>query len=440
MKQSLYLLVFLIIATGLRAQTFDRAKMDAFFDHLAANEQAMGSISISKDGKEIYQRAIGYAEAATEQAADAETAYRVGSISKTFTATIIMQLVEEGKLRLGTKLSDYFPQVPNAKKITVEQLLRHRSGIFNFTSAEDYEATMEDAISREDLAAKIASYPSAFPPDSTADYSNSGYVLLTYIAEQVTGREFAELLQKRICKPCGLTRTAYGGKISPAANEALSYTAVGEWELASETDMSVPAGAGAVIATPTDLTRFFNCLFTGKLIKETSLNRMTKLVDDMGMGLFQFPFGEKKAFGHTGGIDGFQSMAGYFPKERLAIAYVGNGIKYTVNDIMIGALSIYFGADYKLPEFTEAVELTSEQLDRYTGTYSSPTFPLKIMVRNEEGTLTAQATGQSAFPLEAEKLDHFRFNAAGIKIEFVPEKGTLILRQAGGEYELTREK
>ncbi|MGB3545561.1 MAG: serine hydrolase [Saprospiraceae bacterium] len=435
-----YLLFALLVsAAGISAQTFDQSKMEAFFDLLDAEEQAMGSIAIMQDGEQVYQRSIGYADVAAEQAADENTRYRIGSITKTFTATLILQLVEEGKLSLDTKLSKFFPRIPNAKKITVEQLLRHRSGIFNFTNAANYVEYMEQPKTRDELVDIIVAGGSIFPSDSTADYSNSGYVLLTYIAEKAAGKDYATLLQERICKPCALERTNYGGKIDASANEALSYKVAKGWEKDTETDMSIPAGAGSVVSTPGELTRFFNCLFAGKLLKVASLDAMTTLKDGFGLGLFQFPFGAKQAYGHTGGIDGFQSMAGYFPEDKLVIAYTGNGMKYGRNDIMIGALSIYFGRDFNFPEFTDALEIAPEELDRYVGTYSAPSFPLKIMVSRDDDKLTAQATGQSAFSLEAYDTHLFRFDPAGIKIEFVPADGKLILRQGGGEYTLERE-
>ncbi len=414
MRPYLYLLVCsLISAAGVSAQAFDQANMDAFFDLLDAEKQAMGSIAIMQNGEQVYQRSIGYADVAAEKTADKDTKYRIGSISKTFTATLVLQLVETGELSLNTKLSEYFPQVPNAQLITVEQLLRHRSGIFNFTDAANYVEYMEQPKTRAELVDIIVAGGSIFPPDSTADYSNSNYVLLTYIAEKAAGKDYATLLQERICKPCALKRTDYGGKIDVSANEALSYQSANGQEIATETDMSIPAGAGSVVSTPGELTQFFSCLFTGKLLKEESLEAMTTLKDDYGMGLFQVPFSEKRAYGHNGGIDGFQSMAGYFPEEKMAIAYVGNGIKYGINDIMISALSNYYGLEFEIPEFTAAIEVAPEELDRYVGTYSTPTFPLKITIRRDDGLLLAQATGQSAFPLEAYGTHLFRFDPGG---------------------------
>lgn len=165
---------------------------------------------------------------------------------------------------------------------------------------------------------------------------------------------------------------------------------------------------------------------------------MTKLIDGYGMGLLQIPFYNRLAFGHNGGIDGFQSNASYFQADQVGIAYVSNGAMMGINDILIGVLSIYFGKDYQLPTFSPAMEVKSEDLDQYLGVYSSTAIPLKITISKQGNQLIAQATGQSAFPLEAYEVHKFRFEQAGIKMEFLPKDKKLILIQ-GGKFEFVME-
>ena len=164
--------------------------MDSLIAHIDANEKGMGSISIFANGNVVYESAFGYANIAQEIPATVKTKYRIGSISKTFTASIIMQLVQEGKLQKDTKLSAFFPEVKNADKITLEQLLKHQSGIFNFTSAQDYQKYMEKPLSREQLLKKIVANGSVFEPGEKTEYSNTNYVLLSLIAEKGRGQRF----------------------------------------------------------------------------------------------------------------------------------------------------------------------------------------------------------------------------------------------------------
>ncbi|MEQ8471763.1 MAG: serine hydrolase domain-containing protein [Marinoscillum sp.] len=418
---------------------FDRQKLDKFLSLVEENDKGMGSLSIFQDGKEVYQKTIGHANKEKNIKATPETVYRIGSISKTFTATLVMMLVEEGKLSLDQKLSDFYPDIANAADITIEMMLRHRSGIFSLTDESSYTLWMEKPITKEEQIAKISAYDSAFEPDSKSAYSNSNYVLLTFIVEEVTNKSFTEVIQNRIFDPLDLSLASYGQPLKGDGSDALSYYRGTEWELASLTDPSVPRGAGAINATPTELNLFLDALFNEKLVSQQSLDMMMEIKEGYGIGLIQVPFYEKKAYGHTGGIDGFQSNAFYFPKEKVSIAYVANGIVMPRNDIMIGVLSIYFGKDYELPDFKPAMVFTSEELEPYLGVYSSPTFPLKVTITKDGTTLIGQATGQSSFPLQAVEQHKFKFDQAGLVLEFDPEKETMILKQGGGEFALSRE-
>ncbi|SHN15920.1 CubicO group peptidase, beta-lactamase class C family [Cyclobacterium lianum] len=419
---------------------YDKAKMDSLFSLIEENQKGMGSLSIFRDGEEVYQRAFGYADVQGNIKATPDTKYRIGSISKLFTATLILKLIDEGKLRLETPLAEFFPSLKNAEKITVEHLLRHRSGIFNITSAPDYQDWMEEPKSRKEMLDIIASHDTTFEPDTKAAYSNTNYILLAFIVEEIEKTAFSEVLKDRITEPLGLENTYYGGKIQSENKEAHSYQPGAPWKKATETDMSIPGGAGAIVSTPTDLNTFFHALFSDELLSENSFRQMTRIVDNFGMGLFQIPFYDKTALGHNGGIDGFQSNAAYFPEEKVAIAYTSNGVILPINDILIGALSIYFDKPYALPEFKEGLKLSSEELDAYLGTYSSPDFPLKLTITKDEQTLIGQATGQPSFPLEAYDTHVFTFIQAGLTLEFDPDSDTMILIQGAGKFKLSREK
>jgi len=439
MKNTLLFAILLLVSSGLHAQTSNTQKLDSLFQKIGTNNKGMGTFSLFKDGKEVYQKAFGYADVENQQKADAKTKYRIGSISKTFTAVIIMQLVDEGKLTLATKLDKYFPQIPNSEKITIEQLLRHQSGLFSFTSTPDYTSWMTKPKSREEMLRMFVDNATVFEPGEKNEYSNTNYVLLSFIAEELDEKRFPDIVQLRIIKPCKLETTFYGEKINPKNDEALSYARKEEWQLQPETDMSIPVGAGAIVSTATDLNTFFSCLFGGKLVSDTSLSKMKDIKNNYGMGLFPLPFYKMKGFGHTGGIDGFQSMASYFPEEGIAVSYISNGVVMPVNDIMIAALSIYLGMDYELPGFKPALTLKPEDLDSYLGVYSSPAFPLKITITKNENILIAQATGQASIPLEAFEKDKFRFQQANLVLEFKPSENQVLLLQNGMRFELTKE-
>jgi D-alanyl-D-alanine carboxypeptidase len=434
------LLSALTLASAL-AQNLNTPKLDSLFNILAEKNKSMGSLAISKNGKTIYNKAIGYSLISQNgnKTATSSTKYRVGSISKTFTATIIFQLIEEGKLKLETSLDKYFPSLPNASKITVGNLLNHRSGLHNFTDDPDYLTWMTSPKTHDEMLAVISKYKVDFQPDEKFSYSNSNYVVLGYIIEKIEGKPYSEVLKKRITSRIGLKNTYYGGKTDIKNNECYSYKWDKDWVLQPETDMSIPGGAGSIVSTPEDLTKFIEALFTLKLVSEKSLTQMKTMRDGYGMGMFQIPFYTKKGYGHNGGIDGFASTLSYFPEDSLAVSFCTNGLVYPMNDILIGVLSIYFNKEYPLPLF-RTISLKSEDLDKYLGVYSSTQIPLKIEITKTDAQLIAQATGQSSFPLEPVDKDKFTFDQAGVKMEFSPEKNEMTLKQGGGSFLFTKNK
>ena len=165
---------------------------------------------------------------------------------------------------------------------------------------------------------------------------------------------------------------------------------------------------------------------------------MKTIKDNYGMGLFQLPFYNKVALGNMGGIDGFSSIFSYFSDGDVSYALLSNGTNYNINNISIAVLSAVFGKPYDIPEF-KTFEVSSEDLDKYLGVYSSSQIPLKITITKDNKTLKAQATGQPAFALEATEKDKFKFDQAGVVMEFNSTKNTLILNQGGGQNNFTKE-
>ncbi len=421
------------------AQTLNTAKLDSLLTALGTHDKLMGSLVLSRDGKVVYSRAVGYrqVDGTTNVPATAATRYRVGSITKMFTATMIFQLIDEKKLTLETPLATFFPQLPNARTITIDQLLSHRSGLHDFAS----DGAELGYKSPAEMLALIAKTTPDFEPGARFAYSNSNYVVLGYLLEKLTKQPYAQALQKRVVAKAALQNTYYGGKITPAKQEAFSYERNGtSWKPGPETDMSVPGGAGAIVSTPTDITRFLEALFGGKLVSPASLLAMQTTRDKFGRGLMLLPFSGHPGYGHGGIIDDFRSIASYFPNEKLAVALCSNSGPGSIDEAIVGVLSIYFNQPYKIPTFAaSAYAPTPADLDRYAGTYGSPAIPLKITVTKEGATLRAQATGQGAFVLEAVSAGVFKFDQAGIKMVFDPARPTFLLQQGGKEYPFTKE-
>ena len=407
--------------------------MISIFDALGANNKFMGGVAISQNGKVIYSKSVGYADAETGKKINSTTKFRIGSISKMFTAAMIFKAIEEKKISLTDKISSYFPTIPNASKITIGQLLNHHSGIHNFTNNEDYTSWMTQPKTEAELIAIIANGNSDFEPGSKADYSNSNYVLLSFILQKIHEKPYKELVNNIIIKQIGLKNTYYGGKINPATNEAYSYSYEDKWIKSPETDMSIPMGAGAMLSTPTDLVLFLEALFAGRIVSTASLEQMKTIQDGYGMGMFQFPLNDKTSYGHTGGIDGFSSMLSYFPADKVTFALTSNSDNYGNNDIALTALTWFYNNKVTVPDF-KTYSYSDEELNKFAGSYTSKDIPLGIAITKEGKSLKAQATGQSAFLLDATGKNEFSFKAAGIVIQFKPEAGQMVLKQGGGMY------
>lgn len=432
------LIVLTLSQIGLAQTNFDKTKLDNYFNALEQNDKFMGSVAVSKNGEIIYKKSIGFADVENNIKATEKSKYRIGSITKSFTTVLILKAVEEKKLNLNQTIDKWFPEIINAKDITVKHLLNHRSGIHNFTNNKDYLTWNTQPKTEKELVEIIVKGGSDFNPDSKAEYSNSNFVLLTFILEKTFSKSYSDLLQEFIVKPLGLTNTYVFGKINPLNNECKSYSFAGTWKAETETDFTIPLGAGAITSTPTDLTIFADALFNGKLVTNESLEIMKTIKDGYGIGLFQFPFHNSVGYGHTGGIDGFSSVYSHFADDKISYALISNGTNFNNNNISIAVLSAVYDKPYEIPTFT-AFNLTSEDLDKYLGVYSSNQIQLKITITKEGNTLIAQGSGQPSFPLEATGKDKFKFDQAGAEFEFNPNEKTMVLFQGGAQIKFTKE-
>ena len=431
------LIITISVLQGI-AQNIDKAKLDTYFDTLEKNNKFMGSVAVSRNSEIIYTRSVGFADVENKLKANVDSKYRIGSISKTFTTVLVMKAVEDKKLELNQTIDKYFPEIKNAEKITVANLLYHRSGIHSFTDDKEYLTWNTHPKTEKELLDIIIKGGSDFEPDSKSVYSNSNFVLLTFIVEKSLGKPYKVLVDELIAKPAGLKNTGLGGKIDTKNNECKSYRFTGEWNPETETDISVPLGAGGIVSTPGDLVKFSDALFGGKLVAKESLEQMQTVKERFGMGLFPIPFYDKTGFGHTGGIDGFTSVFSHFADGNISYALTSNGTNFNNNNITIAVLSAVYGKDFDLPEF-KTFKVDAETLEKYVGVYASTQIPLKITITKNNETLVAQATGQSAFPLEATEKDKFKFDQAGVVMEFNPVEKTMVLKQGGAEFQYKKE-
>ena len=431
-------LLTLAFFTAGYSQTLDKAKLDRFFDRLAEKNKAMGSLTIAKDGSVLYTRVIGYSQidGTEKKPLSTDSRFRIGSITKMFTAVMILQMVEERKLKLSDTLDKFFPQIPNAQKITIAQILRHRSGIPN-----SRPTSKTNAVTKDEVLALIAKGTPDFEPGTKHSYSNSGYFILGLIVEKLAAKSYAEALDERIASRIGLKDTyAATGDIDVNKNETHAYFHFGgEWKQMTEIHSSILFGGGQIVSTPNDLAKFIHALFGLKLISQESLKQMKTMRDGDGLGMTTFTFAGKTFYGESGGGDNRGAWLAYEPEEKLAVAYATNAKIYPVSNILSGVVDIYYGRPFRIPAL-ESITVSQDVLDRYVGVYSTPGAPAKASITKEGATLYFQPPGAtSAVPLEATAEDKFQIEGAAV-FTFDAGKDQMTVKRRGGERVFTKEK
>ncbi|WP_412471059.1 serine hydrolase domain-containing protein [Halobacteriovorax sp. RT-2-4] len=410
-------------------------KLDKFFAVLENKKVVSGSAILVKDGKSIYNKNYNFDKN------NKNPIYRIGSVSKIYTATIILKLEEEGKLKLSDKLSLYYPKIDKADKITIEDLLRHRTGIPNMTDLADYKEYSQTPQSESQMMERFYRYQLEFMPGEKYEYSNTGYVILSYIAQKAGNDTYANLLTSYIVNPLSLQETFVYDAKSRRSNEVTSYFKRANWEEATNTHQNVPLGAGAIASTPLEVATFLRGLFREKIINSSSLKKMKEFIGEgeYGLGLMKFPYADKYFFGHTGGVDGYASIAAYNIEDDIAMVNLTNALSFNFNDMSLALLAGFYGDDFDIPVIQESILVKKEILDQYNGTYGSNDFPIKLTFRNEDGVLLGEASSdaQNEIPFEAFSNTIFKFQRAHIKLEF-KDNGEILIFTQGEEFTLKK--
>src|SRR6266550_4562204 len=374
----------LVVASHRDGGAQDVSRMDRIIQSHVDSKQFMGSVLVAQDGKVLLDKGYGSANLEWDIPDSPQTKFRLGSLTKQFTATAILLLEERGKLRTDDLVTKYLPDAPTGwAKITIVNLLTHTSGIPNFTSFPDYSTSEATPTTPEQLIARFRDKPLNFQPGEKWEYSNSGYVLLGYL------------------------------------------------------DMSIPFSAGALYSTTEDLLRWEQGLFGGKVLSAASLKKMTTpFKHDYGYGLAVRTAHGYTVIEHGGGIEGFNTQLAYDPDRKLAVIVLGNLNGGAPGEIAGQLMSLVHGEKVVLPSERKEITLSTDVLRQYVGTYQlSPTFSIAITL--EGNRLMSQATNQPALPLFPESETSFFLKAVDAQIEFAKnDKGevtSLTLRQGGNE-------
>jgi D-alanyl-D-alanine carboxypeptidase len=303
------------------------------------------SVAVVQDGKVILARGYGWANVELSVPATENTVYQIASVTKTFTATAIMMLVEEGKLKLDDRIAARLPGLPAAwKEVTVRQLLTHTSGIKSYTSVNDFRKTARKDYERSEILDLVAKDPLEFAPGEKWSYSNTGYFLLGLLIEKETAKTYGEFMADRIFKPLGMAHTRVNDLHAIIPNRAQGYTwdgkAMRNGEYVSPTQ---PFAAGMLVSTVSDLVKWDSAMGSEKLLKKSSLEQMwiPAPLGDGGPANYGFGWQISKVNGHRrlshgGGIPGFASELSRFVDDKLTVIVLSNSDQCNVGSLAQG--------------------------------------------------------------------------------------------------------
>jgi len=313
----------------------DTAPIDQLVTSYVSNGRFMGSVLIARDDALVFSRGYGSANLEWNIPNSPSTKFRIGSLTKQFTAASVLLLEERGKIRIEDPVKAYLPDAPAAwDNVTVFSLLTHTSGIADFTRLPNYESLKVFPATAEEIVAWFRDKPLEFPTGERFSYSNSGYALLGYLIEKISGRTYKQFVEENIFMPLGMKDSGYDSNIV-ITNRAAGYSRgvctitrtppCGGPVNAAFIDMTVPYAAGALYSTTLDLWRWEQALFGGKLLSAGSLLKMTTpYKGNYGFGLAVGTATPRRVIFHNGGIEGFNTFLAYYPEDKMTIVVLGN--------------------------------------------------------------------------------------------------------------------
>jgi len=311
-------------------------RIDQIMQTRAKAADFSGSVLVAREGRALYQHAFGYANLEWKIPNDLQTKFEIGSMTKQFTALLVLELVNQGRIKLDGRLADYLPyyRKDTGTRITIEQLLDHTSGIPNFLSAPGF---LEGPASRmpygvRDFAEKYCSGNLEFEPGTKFNYSNSGYFLLGAVLEQVSGQSYEQLLRERVFTPLGMHDSGYTRTATILPHRAAGYErSVSGLENARFYDMSIPFAAGALYSTVGDLLLWDQALYGERLLPRKLRDLLFKPnLSNYGFGWGIFipqpgaPYAGETVLMHGGKIFGFQSVIERIPRHKELIVLLDN--------------------------------------------------------------------------------------------------------------------
>ena len=373
-KTKALFIVCLFILTINHAQDLS-SQIDTYLASVYSSNEPGVSILVAKNGKSIYRKAFGKANLELDVPLKSENIFEIGSITKQFTAVSILMLEEQGKLNLTDEITKFIPDYPTHNKtITIHHLLNHTSGIKSYTSMSSFISKARTDMKPTELIDVFKNEPMDFDPGEKFLYNNSGYILLGYIIEVITGDTYENFIENNIFKRIGMTSSFYGSKKELILNRASGYQKQSNYVNADYLSMSLPYAAGSIMSTVDDLLKWQNAISANTFISRISLEKAINgsVLNNgekipYGYGWFKGIINGSTAIAHSGGIFGYTTNGIYLPKEDIYVIALSNCNCKNVSFVAKKIAAMAIGKPY--PEIKDAISLSKDKLQKWVGTY-----------------------------------------------------------------------
>lgn len=427
--KNIYLIIILLVLPRIcYCQKKHSKELDDLFKFYEKQNMFNGSVLVAKKGEILINNGFGLQDVALNKRNDSKGIFQIYSITKTFTSTVILKLVEEKRLSLTDKLSKFYPGYPKGDSITIENLLTHTSGIYDYTRGNNMPDQSEKSFIEFEKTK-----PLDFPAGTDWSYSNSGYYFLGYIIQKVTGRSYEQAVTQYIFRPLNMTQSGFAFKNLKHKSKAIGYEALTKniQKPSIVYDPPGPFAAGGIYSTVEDLYKYYKGLKEHKILGQETLEKAySPFKNNYGYGWIIVSMFDRKTVGHSGAGAGFRSNFVQIPEDDVCIILLSNCEK-DLNSITGNTLKILYDKPYKIPV---EVSVKKETLEEYKGTYKvSDDFIIYITLEN--GKLIAQPKGQPKSIIYAENDNLFYVEEANGYIHFNKNKlnqiDTLILNKDG---------
>ncbi len=401
-------------------------QLDAIASKYYPADQPGASVLVMKEGKVLLRKGYGLAKVEDKQVIRPEYVFRLGSITKQFTAVAIMQLVDQGKLSLDDPLTKFFPEfTETAKKVTVEHLLTHTSGIPSYTSKPGFIAMMGQDRTVQQMLEMMRRDRLEFEPGSAWKYNNSGYFILGAIIENVSGETYADYVAKHIFEPLGMRDSAYEGYARSKQTSVSGYTAKDKnFQLTPTISMTIPYAAGALTSNVDDMAKWDSAIASGKLLKAESWKRVftdyrlsSGQTTNYGYGWEIGALEGKKMYAHSGGINGFRTHALSLPTEKIYAVVLVNADSGVADPEVLASRLAAAAMGKTIPEF-KAIQLDTKILDQYVGVYKIDEKNRRFVTREGNQLVMTRSNGpRTVFQAYSEN-GFFQSQDSLLRVEF----------------------